>query len=224
MTYRPILFSAQMVGALLAGTKTQTRRGVKPQPSDYAEAHPGSYIDSYCGERKTTENPRGMSTRWMWWRPDNKIGPDVEKPCPYGVPGDRLWVRETFAVWDDGRHARREAQALGFPHQGVSFRADCVDATGRERDPDARNDFGVKWTPSIFMPRWASRLSLMVTSIRVERLQDITAEDARAEGVESIGATCDYRGAYCALWESINGAESWAANPWVWVVGFEVMR
>ncbi len=176
MKERPILFSAPMIRALLAGTKTQTRQVVK----DWQHFQP--HHDS--------------------WR------------CPYGTVGTKLWVRETFC--DDWKDAR-----------GVQYRADG----GLDGD---MMDAGCRWRPAIHMPRWASRITLEVTGVRVERLQDISIEDCKAEGAwtdESIVEKCEkYFGvdafsvnprlAYRMLWESINGAGSWDANPFVWVVEF----
>ena len=123
--------------------------------------------------------------------------------CPYGAPGDRLWVRET---WDtDGKT--------------IAYRATTPETT---TDPEP-----MRWRPSIHMPRWASRLTLAVTSVRVERVQEITEADARAEGIEP--QRSDYSGEdsnslqFRDLWDSINAARGygWAVNPWVWVVEFE---
>jgi len=129
--------------------------------------------------------------------------------CPYGHPGDRLWVREAHHV----------------------LRAGNVDGSGREivyraDDPD----FPYGWTPSIHMPRWASRIDLEVTGVRAERLQEISDEDARAEGIvnkhggwnasETVYGV-NYTGPFSHLWESINGPGSWDANPWVWVIEFQ---
>lgn len=121
---------------------------------------------------------------------------------PYGQPGDLLWVRETFGYREDGRLYYRADQTLG------QFNVD-------------------KWKPSIFMPRKLSRLTLRITNVRVERLQDISEADAQAEGC---GAMVDYsngqtyRDEFKALWESINGPGSWDANPFVWVVEFETIQ
>ena len=173
MKERPILFSAPMVRALLAGTKTQTRRIVKARDLEWMDVHQGLRE------------------------------PDNAERCPYGQPGDRLWVRETF-----GHFERNENFAPGCE---VFYRADG-ESLAVER-----------WRPSIHMPRWASRITLEVTGVRVERLQDISEADATAEGVSAIPdemrrATprCDFQ----ALWQSINGPDSWAANPWVWIVEF----
>lgn len=197
MKERPILFSGEMVRAILAGTKTQTRRVVKvplwDPPMERAFA-PG------CG---------------IWRGADSS-----EVRCPYGSAGSRLWVREAFA--------RDYFSATPYlpPEQRHGYRADWT-----QRAADTAPE--PKWTPSIHMPRWASRLTLEVTGVRVERLQDISEEDARAEGIVESGTAPGWfkpkadgsfadpaRGAFQLLWESINGAESWAANPWVWVVEF----
>ncbi len=181
MKERPILFSASMVRAIQAGTKTQTRRIVKPQPSQ-------QLLDEYARirrERGAQKDDAGMLSECL--------------PCPYGVPGDRLWVRET---WHTPYGTR------------VFYRADHL------HDPKGDRQHGIAWTPSIHMPRWASRITLEVTEVRVERLQDISEADARSEGVTPADC-CDahYHG-FRLLWESINGPGSWDANPWVWVMSF----
>jgi hypothetical protein len=125
--------------------------------------------------------------------------------CRYGQPGDRLWVRETFAVLgDEDKHV-------------LHYRATHpIEGSG--------------WKPSIHMPRWASRITLEITSVRIERLQDISGEDSAAEGVTGpIGSPRAYgvvtkqfaRDQFMRLWESINGPDSWQVNPWVWVIEFE---
>ena len=202
MTSRPILFSAPMVRAILAGRKTQTRLVVKPQPLPNLP---------FVGMK-------GDEARWAVYL-GGDVSVDSEVRCPYGGPGDELWVRET---WRPGRHSRH--------------------AFYRATDDDGA--VAKVWRPSIHMPRWASRLTLRVTGVRVERLQAISEEDAVAEGVERVwrdvppamGGGVEPRRDYldeerwCAsasdsyrtLWESINGPGSWARNPWVWVVSFEV--
>ncbi len=234
MKERPILFSGPMVRAILDGRKTQTRRVVKPQPEYVKRSvapqeergdkklHESPYLDSYCSERKTDINPRGMSSVWCWWDEYNRCGDSFK--CPYGQPGDRLWVRETFTEGE-----------------GVIYRADWeVDC------PDVKLD-GL-WKPSIFMPRRLCRIMLEIVSVRVERLNEISEEDAISEGIERWRSplpdslTHDYimwRGylangkrpatdaynrathSYRSLWESINGPASWDTNPWVWVVEFK---
>lgn len=166
MKERPIIFSGPMVRALLAGTKTQTRRICK------------------------LEVRAGMpEPEWA----------SLLKCCPYGQPGLKLWVRETF----------RECNGT---EKRIDYRA-----TTDVPNPNAN------WRPSIFMPRAASRITLEIMSVRVERLRDISEADAMAEGV---GIQCESPMAvmeYSLLWESINGAGSWDANPWVWVVSFKGM-
>lgn len=182
MKERPILFSAPMVRALLAGTKTQTRRPLK-QVQIRSEAMP---------------EPE--------WR-------SVHTLCPYGQPGGRLWVRE---AWRSGRLTDRFAPREMTPHP-VWYESDGP-------APDACNG---KLRPGMFMPRWASRITLEVTGVRVERLQDISVADAMAEGVVETNANLrglepcmEWRYAYEDLWNQINGPGAWAANPWVWVVEF----
>ena len=130
--------------------------------------------------------------------------PRIARACPYGQPGDRLWVRETWHLW-------------GPPeHQILAYRADY-------EDPDSYT-----WRPSIFMPRGYSRLMLEVVGARVERVQDISETDAIAEGMQSPGipAATTNRAAFARLWDEINGARGygWEANPWVWVVEFKKVR
>jgi hypothetical protein len=216
MTERPILFSAPMVRALLAGTKTQTRRIVKfpATKTRRGEWEPmtigGAGITTSIG----TTMPPGAAFG------HSKTG----AVFTYCLPGDRLWVRETSIIapknWNDGDLCTH-TDSEGVPR--------LVQYLATSPDREAANDFKLKATPSIFMPRWASRISLDVTGVRVERLNDISETDAVAEGVplaldeddevmrSQRWAIQDYRG----LWESINGAGSWAKNPLVWVVEFK---
>lgn len=171
MSERPILFSAPMVRAILAGTKTQTRRIVKVPKRFEGFSHP-----SAAG---------------------------VDFSCPYGWRSDRLWVRETFS-YDRAMHERGDR---------------CVPWYWADGNPTYGD-----WTrpkPSIHMPRWASRITLWITDVRVERLNDISQHDAMAEGVSvDSPATFQAVAAYRDLWESINGPGSWAENPYVWVIEF----
>lgn len=209
MKERPVLFSAPMVRSILAGRKTKTRRVVNLP----AWLHPDEINDAIAAL-----NRHGGKAA--------KRGPcDGLRSfgCPYGVPGDRMWVREAFriAATMDG-----QPHTLAVP-QAVWYAAD-----------DAIPRLLGRGRPSIRMPRWASRLTLDVESVRVERLQDITEEDAIAEGaefeVQEFNGTGQWgfkgvRGAYgdtareafAGLWDSLaqDGAK-WADNPWVWVVGF----
>jgi hypothetical protein len=202
---RPILFSAPMVRAILAGSKTQTRRIVKFRQFGPTETK---------GYDWTFRDRRGL---WQDVRSEDL----VRRWCHYGVPGDRLWVRETFYC-DDYRHPNipPEERTPEWREQMLHFRADVPG--GRFADAGYWAEPG-RWKPSIHMPRWASRITLEITSVRVERLQEITEEDALAEGVDSGGFTGPHpaRAAFVHLWSEINGAESWHANPWVWVVAFK---
>lgn len=223
MKERPILFSGPMVRAILAGTKTQTRR-VAPIASLDIRHHDREIvtwgvkfskpvkgaISSHSGGKLTEDQAR------------NVIGSMF---CPYGAPGDRLWVRETWGDCTPG------ADALSGTHYDTPwYRADADshgllghDGVGPVYVED------IKWRPSIHMPRWASRITLEITAVRVERLQDISAEDAMAEGVEIWRNAETFKGlAACSahhyefedMWTHINGPGSWDANPWVWVIEF----
>ena len=229
MTDRPIIFSAPMVRALLDGRKTQTRRIVKdvpPQPApnchpSHTPRHPAPYLDSYCGQPKTAANPRGMSTEWMWWQVDDRCGyPSFKVKF---APGDRLWARESWMP-----------RGLGLSISNVMqprYRADA----GEDR-PEWRG----LWKSPIHMPRRASRLTLTVTDVRVQRLQDISEEDAAAEGAYrgkasgrfATNEACMHfgdwnataRGWYRGLWDQINGEGAWARNPWIAAYTFTVER
>lgn len=214
MTERGILFSAPMVRAIVADEKSQTRRAIvgrgAHKGSTFADVRQWSRIEAdgtwigWC-EGFSTQEKADEATRRIY------KGGGVT--CPYGVVGDRLWVRETW---------RPAAAAANVPLP-VLYRADDDDDTTSS------------WKPSIFMPRGASRITLDITDVRVQRLQDITAEDAMAEGVYFDGhwfrgGTHPIKGsdqcwpdavrAYQAIWETINGKGSWALNPWVWALTF----
>jgi len=206
MKERPIIFSAPMVRAILAGTKTQTRRVVKPQPPEALPAYaPKVYWPAR--DRHMTCNDLDGAAYLQLERPSDYDGAHVMRGgfgfrCCYGQPGNRLWVRESF------RDAR--AAMLGR----VLYRADGENICG--------------WKPSIHMPRHLSRITLEVTDVRVERLQDISVADAMAEGVvecnenlRGLEPCMEWRYAYEDLWDSINGPGSWDANPWVWVIEFK---
>jgi len=200
MTDKPIIFSGPMVRAILDWRKTMTRRVVKPQPVDA---------------------PKNLQIRmhgcglWMPWIPDGNYSGWCGTPywrCPYGVPGDRLWLRETWA--DTSKEC---------PRCPVSYRA-----TWPPEDEECR-DF--KWRSPWFMPRWASRITLEVTGVRVERVQEISPWEALKEGVNTM--TDPHPTTHCdgtfpelccfrALWNSINAKRGfgWDTNCWVWVVSF----
>jgi hypothetical protein len=147
---------------------------------------------------------------------------------PYGKPGDLLWVRETWgAVWPaDEPVPLRQCE--------IEYRADlppgCTDRPGEWPADEGNGPEVPKWRPSIHMPRWASRITLRITDIRVERLQDITENDAKAEGCDPVvhpdGAVdCGTRKTtFAKLWNHINGPGAWDENPWVWVISFERVK
>jgi len=248
---RGVVLTEFEVRAILEGRQTQMRRIVKPQPSAFlpsenhhATKRTAAYFDAYCNKAHTPKNPRGMSDRWCWWTPDDRQGPDWIR-CPFGAPGHHLWVRETWQYFDPDTDSPipipRERMDAGkrAPWQGVQGDRPIYWTTAYRADGELVHptDGACNWRPSVQMPRWASRITLAVESVRVERLHDITEEDARAEGVALDGRPIylgkghgrarvgtliptTYRVAFERLWREINGAESWDANPWVWVVGF----
>lgn len=187
---RPILFSAAMVRAILndESPKTQTRRIIKPQPTI------------------ATSSLDGVTLVMQWRDKVNTplvIGPDcLRSLCPYGQPGDHLWVRETWTHFG------------GFLPD-IGYRATGEEAA--ERDPDFDH-----WRPSIFMPRWASRITLEIVNVRAERLQAITDADILAEGFPADPPS--YAEGLAGTWNKINGDGAWESDPWVWVVEFRRVR
>lgn len=209
MKERPILFKGELVRAILEGRKTQTRRLVKPSTVAWLGSNAGG-MDSAIDH------------------------------CPYGSPGDRLWVRES---WGDADHYY-QGHVNDCPSVVAYSTRDAIQFDADEPTPIAATDMAswnwdkMKWRPSIHMPRWASRIDLEVVEVRVQRLQDITEEDAREEGLDEwipcnvitglkgvrLGgafrqATC--REHFAWLWDIINGKRAtWASNPWVWAITF----
>lgn len=231
---RPILFSGQMVKAILAG-KTQTRRNVKwkmrPGEEGLNLGFSGLSLGHYCTGVPTSGwvlQSRGAGGCWN----------DRTYPlhCPYGEVGDRLWVRESFIDgWDvvDGDLDCYDEDGNERPKK-VWYRADGTLDDWQWIIAGAPVD-KIPWKSSIHMPRWASRLTLQLTSTRMEKLHDITEEDAIAEGVGpgfvpsphsrfpdiQTSRCVGYRPMFQRIWCEINGKESWDANPFVWVIGFE---
>ena len=214
MKERPILFSGPMVRALRDGSKTQTRRGCKPQPIADARFVGGHRLPA------TKRNPgQEISVE----------APYVHIACPYGQPGDRLAVRETFYAW--GRWETRYSAKKGRDEwHFVDMTLECGRSYAYDTDEDTpmivtrRSTVVPLWwrRPAIFMPRAASRITLEITSVRVERLQDITRGDAMSEGCPfpNMAKGEDPRKWYADLWNQLNGPAAWDANPWVWVVEF----
>lgn len=223
MAERPILFSAPMIRALLAGKKTQTRRIIKPQP-------PGVY-----SVIRWTRSGR----IWYPHAPGSVSGLPGAR-CAYGEPGDRLWVREAWALlvdpgasetWDlqipERRSTQQNTQLGHIPtpiYRANGERPDVLRAHGQP----------MRWRPGIHMPRWASRINLEITGVKVERLQDISEEDILAEGITvplvaemtgiPWGDIPDLFTAWRLVWTHINGPESWEANPYVWALTFKLIE
>jgi len=215
---KPILFSGPMVRAILTGQKTQTRRILKDPDGFATDAE--SFVDQDG-----------------WWHPcadlvargiQDPIGPRIR--CPYGQPGDRLWLRETWTPVDclATGYDLDEPMSIGYAADRAAIRWGHEDC--QVLDTYAWNWEDLKWKPSIFMPRWASRITLEIGGVRVERLQDISEEDAKAEGVPDQGIgnmrVFTQMGAnryhFATLWDQINGKRAdWMSNPWVWVVSFK---
>ncbi|UDM17881.1 hypothetical protein [Vogesella sp. XCS3] len=191
MKERPILFSGAMIRAILAGQKTQTRSVVKPIPQMVTD--------------KSIVPWEGDAAALM------RLFDQVDRVCPYGQPGDRLWVREAWKAHTTFDHL----PPRDIPRSHIWYLAD----SGYKAESRTR--------ASMHMPRWASRILLEIVSVRVERLQDISEADAEAEGIDFLrhipdaDETLTARDLYECLWDGINGEGSWAANPWVWVVEFK---
>ncbi len=203
---RPVLFSGPMVRAILDGRKTLTRRVVKPQPygSDF---HSPEWF-SPCVVGRDGEQRPGPDTFGI-----SQYDGEWSIRCPYGGPGNQLWVREAWKAMDaDWKvvEAPDDLDGTRWPH--VSYKADHINPNGAKP---------IKWRTSIHMPRWASRITLAIEAIQVERLHDISEEDAIAEGCQSDSLSS--REVYAKLWDSINGNGSWDANPWVWMVEFNTI-
>jgi hypothetical protein len=138
--------------------------------------------------------------------------------CPYGQPGDRLWVRETFGEeYDYCLHPEMPSAGCEYFHYGWHYAADCTDEHSYSRAGDDMSGFFSGWKPSIFMPRRASRITLEITAVRVERLHDISESDAKSEGEDREG--------FKRLWDSENAKRGycWEVNPWVWVIEFKTV-
>ncbi|MFS7191006.1 hypothetical protein AB6864_00710 [Serratia proteamaculans] len=214
MKERPVIFNGEMVRAILDGRKTQTRRTVSDRHLHLIN------VASQVGECYPLESGIDHANSQSYYR----------EHCPFGQVGDRLWVRETFM---DLTGTGIEATTGKF--EGFAYRADTP--AGSYGD-EVRKEYGLKWTPSLHMPRKACRILLEITAVRVERLNSISEEDAKAEGVRVVKVRedgeryCDYlsleinhyrrpNDSFISLWESIYGEESWQGSPWVWVIEFK---
>ncbi len=216
MKERGMIFNGEMVRALLSGRKTQTRRIMKPQPEPCPRGGhwwPSNVFKTMLHVEDEMQNGKGG------W------GGLVGDACPFGAVGDRIWVRETWA--EAGASAPDlKLYRANYPEHVPSI---------YENVPPAEE---IRWTPSIHMPRTASRILLEITDVRVERLNAISEEDAEAEGIDMealydsqdcYDCIADHNmtgrptvtGAFKYLWESIYGEEGWKSNPWVWVIEFK---
>lgn len=241
---RPIIFSGPMVRAILDGAKTQTRRTFKPQPELAIMDRKGT--EALQAARVGGLLPNGDQPKWRWrgtfWMPWPST---IVRCCPYGDCGNRLWVRETWQEVDDEYGSPLMAYRAG------GYR--MIGATNSRHNPIYSSFDGEagefeqpeKWRSPIYMPRWASRLTLEITNVRVQRLQEISEEDAISEGVLDWAESCDKPGmwdglsqegrigilrskigslvtAYSYLWDEINEKRApWSSNPWVWAITFK---
>lgn len=252
MKERPILFSAPMVRAILEGRKTMTRRVLKTQPipvkhQSQMERLPGNGGELYVGpDLLPTEDTVGLVLALKLSRGCTRfMGGDVYAKdfCPYGVPGDRLWVREThyaFGWWMRNGRTKKGNQKWTFVRVSIGMPIQFDRPVDVWKSRDKSNPETSHWYErrARFMPKSYARIWLEISSVRVERLNDITWEDAEAEGIQCVPTEDEEDSYWCVepndergtadrpddvfsfLWESINGRESWDANPWVWVVEF----
>lgn len=242
MKERGMIFNSEMVRAILDGRKTQTRRIMKVQPES-----------NQLGLLLITDSTKHSDIGKYHWAESNATGNHVRSKLfssPFGAVGERIWVRETWATlgneegsyvdWEDNLCKGDERSAARI------YRASCEQRPGDYglwSIPDdaywkphtKEHKFEGAWRPSIHMPRWASRILLEITDVRVERLNAISEEDARAEGIIDGGClNCgepepcgcanpepDATDAFAYLWQSIYGQDNWNANPWVWVIEFK---
>lgn len=215
MRERPILFNGAMVRAILAGQKTQTRRAVKVPPAF-------DFIGGAGDDQNDPKNFGAEDENGLWWALAAGPGTDRVLACPFGQPGDRLWVREAHAIFPTHGQHRADGERWG-PWGGLpTTLSDDGKQIAYYREGFDRCDPG-RWRPSIHMPRWACRLVPEITAVRVERLQAISAEDCVAEGITTRftvdDGNDDLRIQFRDLWTSTGG--DWDGNPWVWVIEFK---
>lgn len=210
MKEKPILFSAPMVRAILDGRKTQTRRVLKSKDGIIMRLI------------NTMQSEMQEHLELLGWRP--LIPGHLVIPCKFGQPKDTLWVRETWQGFRQTCIESDEWEPMDSPKDRHNEKFDPVYRADGKSQPD-------KWFPAIHMPRWASRITLEIINVRVERLKDISEADARAEGAREVDWEYDNgecpescKEAFECLWNHINGPDSWAANPWVWVIEFKLVK
>lgn len=231
---RPILFKGRLVRAILEGRKTQTRRIAKFVPiAGYNLGFSGMSPGHFC-----TGVP--ASGHVLYSRRGDGVWEQRTEPlhCPYGAQGDRLWVKETWALSGSmADYMKADIDRVERASMAVDPRHAFGDNLVYRADGDGYDDATQHWRPSIFMRRWASRIDLEVTEVRVQRLQEISEEDAQAEGVEATPLLPSgqnpnplwrphCRSTFAKLWDSINEERGfgWGANPWVWAITFRRVR
>jgi hypothetical protein len=216
---KPILFSGPMVRAILDGRKTMTRRVVKPQPP-----HSCTYTINGANSHALCFGPIGECV------PPTAKSADHRLPCPYGQPGDRLWIKESYCCKaDENEQILEDEFWYRSTDEGEGIVALNEDGGIKENKDGTEAS---PWISSRFMPRKASRITLEVTGVRVERLKEITEEDAKAEGVDGpsenplcVGDCRTHYSHFRELWDSINAKRGfgWDSNPLVWVIEFKMM-
>ncbi|MEN7460392.1 hypothetical protein [Pantoea dispersa] len=222
MTERGMIFNADMVRAILDGSKTQTRRIA---PISQLKIEPYEH-DMVTWNVQFSKPVKGVTRSYSGGRLSEAEARQViaSRFCPFGQPGDRLWVREAWmpdaprdGTWADVEFYGCKGSPLSMIPERYRKPEHCIHRASWDGSEM------VGWTPSIHMPRWASRITLEITGVRVERLNDISEDDAKAEGAPT---ECCVIGdkhflGFRSLWRSIYGADSWQANPWVWVIEFK---
>lgn len=231
MADRPILFSGPMVRALLAGTKTQTRRLLKPQPPEWA---------TFCQQPTMLNALHQWVPSGLWaWSEEEQIPARPLRRWPVNADGEHYWLRPRFLIGDRLWVREMWAPLTYLTHNDPGPQA-IIDGGFYRADGGTVDGEVSRWKPSIFMPRHASRLTLIVTDVSVERLQSISEADALAEGAElskhpgmdgGVMVLTDVPGVtvspsvwYRWLWDEINGKGAWKANPWVVAYTFRVIK
>lgn len=217
---RPIIFNGEMVRAILDGRKTQTRRIMKPQPT------PDDFVCPYDGPRgghiwPSRNHQYGLHVERMLQNGDGGWDGLASHACHLGEIGDRLWVRET---WQGPLFDLEDMEVYAEDSSKFKNPSYCVyaaDGGPRPEYVDHEDNLRGGWRTSIHMPRWASRITLEITGVRVERLNSISAADARAEGITDLHGVGQECYLFTRLWRDIYGEDSWSENPWVWVIEFK---
>ncbi len=214
MNTKPMIFTTENIRGIRDGRKTMTRRVIKPQPSEGGL----EWCTAADGAFSAWQDPLLLLDE------HSEDGGPCQRVCPYGVPGDLLWVRETWGKEPDRRTSPSLGETTNLFEGDVFYRA------------SHENNYPGPWKPSIHMPRTLSRLTLRVSNVRVERVQDISEEDMIAEGITDIGDGCGClerangnmaysttRNLFMQLWDSINAKRgySWESNPYVWIIEWD---